>query len=131
MNICLRQAIIVLTCLFILFLFSFLVSTLKSFIEIYSKDSRTWAVCKYIGLEMISEARATYNSDRAKSYKHFGLCFFFLKSFVLYAFFFFFFLGRVPSTCPVFFSFISLLYLHNSFLWLITYKLTWSCFFLD
>ena len=53
----------------------------------------------------------------------------FFKSFLLYAFFFF--LGRVPSTCPVFFSFINLLYLHNSFLWLITYKLTWSCFFLD
>jgi hypothetical protein len=58
------------------------------------------------------------NSDCCKLYKHFSLC---LKQ----VFFYVPFSGQGAFTCPVFFCFISLFYLHSSLLQLMTYKLTW------
>lgn len=93
------------------------------FVVFYSKDSRAWAVCNYIGFVMTSGARAPYNSDCGKSNKHFSLC---LKevTFII-CLFFFFFSGLSAFTCPVFFCFISLLYLHNSSLQLYNLQLIW------
>lgn len=123
MNACLRWASFALTCLFILFLFaSSLNFKYGLFVVFYSKDSRARAVCNYIGFEMTSGARAPYNSDCGKSNKHFSLC---LKEVTFITCLFFFFSGQSAFTCPVFFCFIGLLYLHNSFLQLYNLQLIW------